>query len=55
MQKRIDEAMNDLPRKCLTCDHLERDGICTRHNLTPPEHFLETVDACPDWEVRKLF
>ena len=37
------------PKCCHTCDHLNQSGHCLAFDMTPPEDFASTVDACEQW------
>ena len=38
------------PKCCFTCDHFNQSGHCLAFDMTPPEDFASTVDACEQWE-----
>jgi hypothetical protein len=37
------------PKCCFTCDHFDQSGHCLAFDMTPPEDFASTVDACEQW------
>lgn len=37
------------PKCCHTCDHFNQSGHCLAFDMTPPEDFSSTVDACEQW------
>lgn len=38
------------PKCCFTCDYFNQSGNCLAFDMTPPEDFAATVDACENWE-----
>jgi hypothetical protein len=38
-----------MPHVCGNCQHEGPDGVCLKHDSTPPDDFAETPSACPDW------
>ena len=43
------------PKCCHTCDHFNQSGHCLAFDMTPPEDFAATVDACDKWEQELPF
>ena len=37
------------PKCCFTCDAYDESGHCLAFDMTPPEDFASTVDACEQW------
>lgn len=37
------------PKCCHTCDWYTKEGKCLEFDMTPPEDFVATVDACEKW------
>ena len=37
------------PKCCHTCDNFNKSGHCLAFDMTPPEDFASTVDACEQW------
>ena len=37
------------PKCCFTCDHFNQSGHCLAFDMTPPDDFASTVDACEQW------
>lgn len=40
-----------VPRLCHSCDNYNASGVCIKFEMTPPEEFAGTLDACEDWQV----
>jgi len=43
------------PKCCHTCDHFDQSGRCLVFDMTPPEDFASTVDACEQWIMELPF
>ena len=43
------------PKCCHTCDHFNQSGHCLAFDMTPPEDFAATLDACDKWEAECPF
>ena len=43
------------PKCCHTCDHFDQSGHCLAFDMTPPEDFASTVDACERWLMELPF
>lgn len=54
LEKRRDEEMKKVKHCCLTCDRMTTKGECVKHELEPPEDFIEKADACQDWRFWKV-
>jgi hypothetical protein len=46
---RLWRIMTGIPKCCHTCEHYDKDGVCTKFNAVPPREFAENLDACKDW------
>ena len=40
---------NGPPHFCWNCDNYGPKGECYKYKMNPPEEFVHTQDACPDW------
>jgi len=43
------------PKCCHTCENYDHQGKCFEFDMTPPEDFTATVDACDKWEMEIPF
>ena len=43
------------PKCCPTREQYDHHGLCFEFNMTPPEDFAATLDACDKWEAECPF
>ncbi len=40
-----------VPRCCHSCEHYDKDGVCVKFNMEPPEDFAKTMGECAEWSI----